>query len=74
MSNTERIENEIKQLNERFWEELKNDKFDEVDLILKKVKNCEALLHIYEDDEEIKPNPTIPESETLNFLKRIKKN
>lgn len=74
MRNREQIENEIKQLNERFWEELKKDNFDEVELILKRVKNCEALLHIYEDDEEIKPNPTIPESEMLGFLKRIKKN
>lgn len=72
MSSKEQIENEIKILNERFWEELKNDNFDEVDLILKKVKNCEMLLRIEEDTEEIKHNPSIPESEMLKFLKQIK--
>lgn len=74
MSSKEQIENEIKILNERFWEELKNDNFDEVDLILKKVKNCEMILRIEEDTEEIKPIPTISESEMLDFLKRIKHN
>lgn len=48
--------------------------FDEVDLISKKVARCEALLRIEEDAEEIKSEPTIPDSVMLNFLKRIKKN
>lgn len=74
MSIKEQIENEIKILNERFWEELKNDNFGEVELILKKVKNCEMILRIEEDTEEIKPNINIPESEMLKFLKQIKQN
>lgn len=59
MSRKEQLEQEIKILNERFWDELKNDNFDKVDLILKKVKNCEMILRIEEDTEEIKSNPTI---------------
>ena len=74
MSSKEQLEKEIFDLNQQFWVALKMQDFDEVDLISKKVARCEALLRIYEDDEEIKPNPEIPDSVMLNFLKRIKKN
>lgn len=70
----EQIEKEIFDLNQQFWIALKMNNFDEVDLISKKVARCEALLRIEEDDEEIKPNPALPDSVMLNFLKRIKKN
>lgn len=74
MSNKEQFEKEIFDLNQQFWIALKMQDFDEVDLISKKVARCEALLRIEEDAEEIKPNPAIPDSVMLNFLKRIKKN
>lgn len=70
----EQLEKEIFDLNQQFWIALKMQNFDEVDLISKKVARCEALLRIEEDVEEIKPNPAIPDSVMLNFLKRIKKN
>ena len=48
--------------------------FDQVDLIQKKVARCEALLRILEDDEDIKPNPAMPVSDMLEFMKKLKKN
>lgn len=70
----EELEKELFDLNQRFWLELTMKNFDEVDLIEKKVKRCEALLRIEEDEEDIKPNPSIPDSVLLDFMKRIKKN
>ena len=72
--NKEQIEKELYDLNQRFWTELSMQNFDEVELIEKKVKRCEALLRICEDEEDIKPNPAIPDSTLLAFMKRIKRN
>ena len=68
------IEKEMADLTQRFWVELTMKNFDEVDLIQKQMKRLEALLRIEEDDEDIKPNPAIPDSEMLKFLKRLKQN
>lgn len=70
----EQIELEMQDLTNRFWVELKMQNFDAVDLLQKRMKTLEALLRIEDDTEEIKPNPAIPESEMLEFLKRLKKN
>lgn len=70
----EQIELEMTDLTNRFWVELTMKNFDEVDLIQKRMKRLEALMRIEEDAEEIKPEPAIPESEMLEFLKRLKKN
>jgi hypothetical protein len=68
------IEKQMTDLTNRFWVELTMKNFDEVDLIQKKMRRLEALLRIEEDEEEIKPNPAIPESEMLTFLKKLKTN
>lgn len=68
------IEKEMTDLTNRFWVELTMKNFDEVDLIQKQMRRLEALLRIEEDAEEVKPNPALPESEMLEFLKRLKKN
>lgn len=70
----EQIELEMTDLTEHFWKALNTQNFDEVDLIQKRMKTLEALLRIEDDTEEIKPNPAIPESEMLEFLKRLKNN
>ena len=71
----EQLEDEIKDLNQRFWVELTMQNFDQVDLIQKRVARCEALLRILEDDEDIKPEPkALPVSDMLNFMKKLKKN
>lgn len=70
----EQIELEMTTLTEEFWRALKEQNFDEVDLLQKRMKTLEALLRIEDDTEEIKPNPELPESEMLEFLKRLKKN
>ena len=49
----EQVEKELYDLNQRFWTELTMQNFDEVELIEKKVKRCEALLRICEDEEDI---------------------
>ena len=68
------IEEQMTDLTNRFWVELTMKNFDEVDLIEKKMKRLEALMRIEEDEEEIKPEPAIPDSVMLEFLKRLKKN
>ena len=68
------IEKQMTDLTNRFWVELTMQNFDQVDLIQKKMKRLEALMRIEEDEEEIKPNPAIPESEMLEFLKKLKTN
>lgn len=70
----EQIELEMQDLTNRFWVELTMQNFDQVDLIQKRMKTLEALLRIEDDTEEIKPNPAIPESEMLEFLKKLKTN
>lgn len=70
----EQIELEMTTLTEEFWRALKEQNFDEVDLLQKRMKTLEALLRIEDDTEDIKPNPELPESEMLEFLKRLKKN
>ena len=71
----EQLEDEIKDLNQRFWVELTMQNFDQVDLIQKRVARCEALLRILEDDEDIKPEPkALPVADMLNFMKKLKKN
>ena len=74
MSSKEQIEQEMKDLTKKFWVALNTRNFDEVYLVQKQMKRLEALMRIEEDEDDIKPNPAIPESEMLNFLKRIKKN
>lgn len=74
MMTREQIELEMTSLTDAFWKALQLQDFDQVDLISKKMKRLEALMRIEEDQEEIKPNPTLPKSEMLNFLKRIKTN
>ena len=61
-------------LTDAFWKALNAQDFDQVDLIQKKMRRLEALLRIEEDEEEVKPNPAIPESEMLTFLKKLKTN
>ena len=73
MTNAE-IELEMTDLTNRFWVELTMQNFDQVDLIQKRMKTLEALMRIEEDEEEVKPNPAIPESEMLEFLKKLKTN
>lgn len=68
------IEKQMTDLTNRFWVELTMKNFDEVDLIQKRMKTLEALLRIEEDEEEVKPNPAIPESDMLTFLKKLKTN
>ena len=68
------IETEMTAITDAFWKALNAQDFDQVDLIQKKMKRLEALLRIEEDEEEIKPNPAIPESEMLEFLKKLKTN
>lgn len=68
------IEEQMTDLTNRFWVELTMQNFDQVDLIQKKMKHLEALMRIEEDEEEVKPNPAIPESEMLKFLKKLKTN
>lgn len=68
------IEKQMTDLTNRFWVELTMKNFDEVDLIQKKMKRLEALLRIEEDEEEVKENPEIPQSEMLTFLKKLKTN
>ena len=68
------IELEMTDLTNRFWVELTMQNFDQVDLIQKRMKTLEALMRIEEDEEEVKPNPAIPESEMLEFLKKLKTN
>ena len=68
------IEKQMTDLTNRFWVELTMRNFDQVDLIQKRMKTLEALMRIEEDEEEVKPNPAIPESEMLTFLKKLKRN
>jgi len=68
------IEKQMTDLTNRFWVELTMRNFDQVDLIQKRMKTLEALMRIEEDEEEVKPNPAIPESEMLEFLKKLKTN
>jgi hypothetical protein len=68
------IEKQMTDLTNRFWVELTMRNFDQVDLISKKMKRLEALMRIEEDEEEVKSNPAIPESEMLTFLKKLKRN
>ena len=68
------IEKEMEDLTQRFWVELTMKNFDEVDLIQKQMKRLEALMRILEDDEDIKPNPAMPVSDMLEFMKKLKKN
>ena len=70
----EQIELEMTALTDAFWKALNAQDFDQVDLIQKKMRRLEALLRIEEDEEEVKPNPAIPESEMLTFLKKLKTN
>ena len=70
----EQIELEMTSLTDNFWKALNAQDFDQVDLIQKKMRRLEALLRIEEDEEEVKPNPAIPESEMLEFLKKLKTN
>ena len=70
----EQIELEMTTLTDQFWKALNVQDFDQVDLIQKRMKTLEALMRIEEDQEEIKPNPAIPESEMLEFLKKLKTN
>lgn len=70
----EQIELEMTGLTDQFWKALNAQNFDEVDLIQKRMKTLEALIRIEEDQEEIKPNPALPESEMLTFLKKLKTN
>ena len=70
----EQIEIEMTALTDNFWTALNAQDFDQVDLIQKKMKRLEALLRIEEDQEEVKPNPEIPQSEMLTFLKKLKTN
>ena len=70
----EQIELEMTALTDAFWKALNAQNFNEVDVIQKKMKRLEALLRIEEDQEDIKPNPAIPESEMLEFLKKLKTN
>ena len=70
----EQIELEMTDLTNRFWVELTMQNFDQVDLIQKRMKTLEALLRIEEDQEDIKPEPEIPQSEMLTFLKKLKTN
>lgn len=68
------IETEMTAITDAFWKALNAQDFDQVDLIQKKMRRLEALLRIEEDEEEIKPNPEIPQSEMLTFLKKLKTN
>ena len=68
------IELEMTSLTDNFWKALNAQDFDQVDLIQKKMKRLEALLRIEEDEEEVKPNPELPQSEVLEFLKKLKTN
>lgn len=70
----EQIELEMTSLTDNFWKALNAQDFDQVDLIQKKMRRLEALLRIEEDAEDIKPNPEIPQSEMLTFLKKLKTN
>lgn len=70
----EQIELEMTTLTDQFWKALNVQDFDQVDLIQKRMKTLEALMRIEEDQEEIKPNPATPESEMLEFLKKLKTN
>ena len=70
----EQIELEMTSLTDNFWKALNAQNFDEVDLIQKQMKRLEALMRIEEDEEDIKPNPAIPQSEMLTFLKKLKTN
>lgn len=68
------IEEQMTDLTNRFWVELTMQNFDQVDLIQKKMRRLEALLRIEEDEEDIKPEPAIPDSVMLEFLKKLKTN
>ena len=70
----EQIEIEMTSLTDNFWKALNVQDFNEVEVIQKKMKRLEALMRIEEDEEEVKPNPAIPESEMLEFLKKLKTN
>ena len=70
----EQIELEMTSLTDNFWKALNAQDFDQVDLIQKKMRRLEALLRIEGDEEDIKPNPEIPQSEMLTFLKKLKTN
>jgi len=70
----EQIEKEMTDLTNRFWVELTMQNFNETDLIQKRMKRLEALMRIEEDAEDIKPNPSIPDSVMLDFMKKLKKN
>ena len=70
----EQIELEMTSLTDNFWKALNAQDFDQVDLIQKKMRRLEALLRIEEDEEEVKPNPELPQSEVLEFLKKLKTN
>ena len=70
----EQIEIEMTSLTDNFWKALNVQDFNEVEVIQKKMKRLEALMRIEEDEEEVKPNPEIPQSEMLEFLKKLKTN
>ena len=70
----EQIEKEMQDCTNRFWVELTMRNFNEVDLIQKRMKTLEALMRIEEDEEEVKPNPEIPQSVMLDFMKKLKTN
>lgn len=70
----EQIEIEMTSLTDNFWKALNVQDFNEVEVIQKKMKRLEALMRIEEDEEEVKPNPEIPQSEMLTFLKKLKTN
>ena len=70
----EQIELEMTSLTDRFWKALNAQDFDQVDLIQKKMRRLEALMRIEEDQEEVKHNPELPQSEVLEFLKKLKTN
>ena len=72
--NKEQIEKELYDLNQRFFTELSMRNWGEVELIEKKMKRLEALQRILSDEEDVKPNPAIPDSVMLNFMKRLKQN
>ena len=68
------IEEQMTALTDQFWKALNVQDFDQVDLIQKRMKTLEALMRIEEDQEDIKSNPEIPQSEMLTFLKKLKTN
>ena len=70
----EQIELEMTSLTDQFWKALNAQDFDQVDFIQKRMKRLEALMRIEEDEEEVKPNPELPQSEMLEFLKKLKTN